>query len=47
MIKQAVIERALTKVREDLLLAKAIENRKGAGSAEEFRAKYIDQSLIA
>ena len=47
MIKQAVIDKALTKVREDILLARAIEGRKMAGTAEEFRANYIDQSLDA
>lgn len=47
MIKQAVIERALTKVREDILLARAIEVRKMAGTAAEFRANCIDQSLVA
>lgn len=47
MIKQAVIERALTKVREDILLARAVEARKMAGTAEEFRANCIDQSIVA
>ena len=47
MIKQAVIQKALTKVREDVLLARAIEVRKMAANAEEFRANCIDPSLIS
>ena len=46
MIKQSVIQKALTKVREDAQITRAIEVRKMAASAQEFRGNYIDQSLI-
>ena len=47
MIKQAVIQKALTKVREDPQIQRAIEIRKMAPSAAEFRASSIDPSHIA
>lgn len=47
MIKKAVIQRALTKVREDPQITRAIEIRKRAGSQAEFKKVYIDESLIA
>lgn len=47
MIKKAVIQRALTKVREDAQIARAIEIRKMAQSHAEFRANFIDESLTA
>ncbi len=46
MIKKAVIQRALTKVREDAQITRAIEIRKRAVNQAEFRKAYIDESLI-
>lgn len=47
MIKKAVIQRAITKVREDAQITRAIEIRKRAVNQAEFRKAYIDESLIA
>lgn len=50
MIKKAVIQRALTKVREDPLITRAVEIRKRAATPAEFRktaAPYLDENLIA
>jgi len=46
MIKKAVIQRALTKVREDPQITRAIEIRKSAGGQAEFKKAYMDESLM-
>jgi hypothetical protein len=47
MIKQAVIQKAIAKVREDHQIIRAIEIRKMASSPAEFRANYIDALAVA
>lgn len=41
MIKKAVIDKALTKVREDLAIMRAVDQRRAARSPQEFKATII------
>ena len=46
LIKKAVIEKALNKVKEDPLIARAIETRRSARTPEEFkRMACIDETM--